>query len=127
MRDALTKSLGNEQKAIEDRFTRAETVLAIAEAARQPSETPRVAPPTQTPAPKASPRPKVLRRTFALTEDEYQLIFAIKKKCNLTGFEAAQSEVVRAALRHLSTLSGDELRELLAQIPKLKPGRTKST
>lgn len=127
MRDALTKSLGNEQKAIEDRFTRAETVLAIAEASRQPAEVPRQPEPPKAPQnPKPQPRIKVLRRTFALTEDEYQLIFTIKRKCNLAGFEAAQSEIVRAAVRQLSLASGEQLLEILSKIPKLKPGRSKT-
>ena len=127
MRDALQKSLGSEQKAVQDRFDKAEAVLALADSRRRAPVAPveEAPPPAAKPRVKAvrAPRPKVLRRTFALTEDEYRLIFDLKKKCNLAGFEAAQSELVRAGLHQLATMDAAALEAALSRIEKLKRGR----
>jgi len=81
----LQKSLGSEQKAVEDRFERAEAVLAIAEARKHATAAPAGAaaarPQKAAIKPVPVPRPKVLRRTFALTEDEYRLIFDLRSRC----------------------------------------------
>jgi hypothetical protein len=130
MADAMRASLSSEQDAISKRFERAESVLALRGGAGEgtPPSPPTAEEPNAGPVTKKrktrEPRPKVVHRTFSLTADEYRLIWEIKRRCNLEGFEAAQSEVVRVGLHLLSRLSSPQLREAFDAIVRLKRGRT---
>lgn len=124
MKDALKSSIASEEKALDLRFERAENVLALREAKKIESSGSRGEKKETKEKPRPAPsRPTVVRRTFSLTQTEYDLVFELKRRCNLEGFEAAQSEIIRAGLHQLARLDGTELKRALGKIEKLRRGR----
>ena len=136
MKKALRSSIKAEELNIKKRFQQAENVIAIAEQAKKQEEGRK--PPSKASKKKevkkekeeyfhakidTTEKTKVLRRTFSITETEYQHIFDLKRRCNLMGFEAAQSEIIRSGLHLLMTASDRELKTAIEKIEKLKPGR----
>lgn len=108
MKKALGASLKAEERAVKDRFERAETALAKTEA-----------------APKASGNgaEKVIRDSFTMPAVDYGLINRIKDRCLRKGIVANKSEIVRAGLAALDAMSDATLTESVKKVPKIKTGR----
>ena len=111
MRKALGASLRAEEDAVKTRFERAET--ALAKTATPP------APGSQA----TSSNERVVRDSFTMPTGDYSLIAAIKQRCLKRGVSATKSEVLRAGLAALDTMTDKELVEILERLPKVKTGR----
>jgi len=66
---------------------------------------------------------KVVRDSFTMPKDDYDLIAELKKKCAEIGIGAKKGELLRAGLKALSALSGAQLKARLAGVEKIKTGR----
>jgi len=68
-------------------------------------------------------KPKVVRDSFTMPEDEYAHIAAIKARCLKGGVSAKKSEVLRAALIAFENFSDSELLQAISKLPTIKTGR----
>lgn len=66
---------------------------------------------------------KVVRDSFTMPKDDYDLIAELKKKCAEIGIGAKKGELLRAGLKALSALSAAQLKTRLAGVEKIKTGR----
>lgn len=120
LKSALTTSLKEEDKSVQTRFEKAESLL---------SDKPR---PIDAPQPESQkeeiaditpPEKKVIRDTFTMPSDDYELIAAIQERCLQSALNATRSEIVRAGLRMLHELPDENLTQALKAVEKIKSGR----
>jgi hypothetical protein len=70
-------------------------------------------------------KPKLVRDSFTMPEDEYRLLGEIKKNCLRDGFEVKKSELLRIGVAMIREASMAELKKKLAALVPLKTGRPK--
>ena len=70
------------------------------------------------------PREKLIREKFTLPEGEHQVIALLKERAARISHPARKSEIVRAGLKALQSMSDRSLARLLGTIPKLKPAKS---
>ena len=116
MKSALAASMAAEQAAVEDRFARAETVLAARSVGGEVS----VVPPAPPPVPAV---PKVVRDSFTMPEGDYRLIATMRERLLRLGVASTKAEVLRAALRLLAAAEDADLVEAVSSLEKVKTGR----
>ncbi len=68
---------------------------------------------------------KVIRDSFTMPQNDYDLIAEIKQKMIKTGLHVKKSELLRAGLHVLSKLSATQLKQTVANLEKIKTGRPK--
>jgi hypothetical protein len=68
-------------------------------------------------------KPKVVRDSFTMPQDEYQKIAEIKAACLKAKLHVKKSEVLRAGLKVLSELDATRLTLVLKSLEKIKTGR----
>jgi hypothetical protein len=109
MKAALGASIKAEEKAIKNRFDKADAVFS------------------QKPAPSANREEtsenKVIRDSFTMPEDDYNLIAEIRTRCLKAGVQVSKSEAIRAGLNALSRMSDKELLAMIDRLAKVKTGR----
>jgi hypothetical protein len=111
MKSALGASLKAEEQAVRSRFEKAETVLKGEKHASRTQGQPR------------DGADKVIRDSFTIPGDEYELISQIKKRCMKAGISANKSEVLRAGLSALDAMPDRELARLFQSLNRVKTGR----
>lgn len=109
MKKALGASLKAEKRAVRSRFEKADA--ALAKKAPSPQEQ------------KANGAGRVIRDSFTIPGDEYELIMRIKKRCMKAGVSANKSEVLRAGLAALDAMPERELARLFQSLVRVKTGR----
>jgi len=107
MAAALSASLHAEEDSIAQRIAKAEQLLGGGADA----------PPSKT------EHTKVIRDGFSMPASDHALITAIQSTAMQAGFHMSKSEVFRAALRVLSSLTAEELQQVYASLERVKPGR----
>lgn len=112
MKSALGASLKAEEQAVRSRFEKADSVLG-----RQQK------PPAHQEQPKSEGAGKVIRDSFTIPEEEYELISRIKKRCMKAGVGVNKSEVLRAGLAALAAMPDRELVSLFGKLERVKTGR----
>ncbi|MBI1892019.1 MAG: hypothetical protein HYS18_15340 [Burkholderiales bacterium] len=70
-------------------------------------------------------KPKLVRDSFTMPEDEYQALVDIKKACIKAGFEIKKSELLRIGVALIRKTDPAQLKGLQAALPPLKAGRPK--
>ena len=111
----LSRSLDAETEAVQKRFTDADRFTSA----------PPAPPPARNPPP---PRPRrkrsggTVRDTFSFPRDDHRLFHELQQRCYAGGFSASKSELVRAGLHALATMSPAAFADALAGVEKLKPG-----
>lgn len=108
MKKALGDSLKAEERAVKERFERAETALAKKEGATKSSD---------------NGVERVIRDSFTMPTADYGLITKIKNRCIKKGIVANKSEIVRAGLAALDAMGDTALTDLIKKVPKIKTGR----
>lgn len=111
MKSALGASLKAEEQAVRSRFEKAESVIGGGKS------TPRSQGQAQNGA------DKVIRDSFTIPGDEYELISRIKKRCMKAGISANKSEVLRAGLAALEAMPDRDLANLFGKLLRVKTGR----
>jgi len=102
-------------------------------AAKTPIKTSAKAAPAKTPA-KApakadTPKPakiKLVRDSFTMPSDEYAALPALKQRALGFAHPAKKSELLRAGIKLLASLSDAALLKALKNVPEIKTGRPKS-
>lgn len=84
-----------------------------------------VAAPVPEKEPKAK-KPKLVRDSFTIPKDEYVAIEALKLRAAQLAHPAKKSEILRAGLKALTSMSDAALRSVLLAVPAIKTGRPKS-
>jgi hypothetical protein len=110
MRKALGASLKAEEQAVRSRFEKAETALAGKGTARHAEQ-------------KSPGNGKVIRDSFTIPSNEYELISRIKRRCMKAGVSVNKSEILRAGLAALSEMSDRELAQAFGRLVRVKTGR----
>lgn len=96
-------------------------------AARQASAKTASASPKAAALPATKPaKIKLVRDSFTMPEQDHALISQLKKRALAGAHAAKKSEVLRAALHLLASLSDDELLVQLRAVPAVKTGRPRS-
>lgn len=113
MKSALGASLKAEEQAVRSRFEKAESVLGRGKSSPRPE---------QQPSP-SNGVGKVIRDSFTIPGDEYELISRIKKRCMKAGVSANKSEVLRAGLAALDAMPDRELAKVFESLARVKTGR----
>lgn len=70
-------------------------------------------------------KPKLVRDSFTMPEQEYAALGEVKKACLKAGFEVKKSELLRIGVSLVRQLDTAKLKEILAGLPALKAGRPK--
>lgn len=68
-------------------------------------------------------KPKMIRDSFTMPQDEYAHLSAIKERCLKAGVAVKKSEVLRAAVILLSALSDQKVVQAINRLPAIKTGR----
>lgn len=68
----------------------------------------------------------IIRETFSMPPSDSDLIDQLRQRSAAQGVMLNRSEILRAGLAALSTLSDAKLVEIANQVPKMKTGRPKS-
>ncbi len=100
--------------------TPAKVAQQAARAIAAPAKTTR-AKAAPTPAPTA--RPRLVRDSFTMPEQEYAVLATVKQGCLKAGFEVKKSELLRIGVALLGQLDTASLRAVLDSLPQLKTGR----
>jgi hypothetical protein len=101
--------------------------VAPAKVARQAARA--IAAPAKTARTKAAPaavpsaRPRLVRDSFTMPEQEYAVLGTVKQACLKAGFEVKKSELLRIGVALLGQLDMASLRAVLDSLPQLKTGR----
>lgn len=66
---------------------------------------------------------KMVRDSFTMPHNDYDLIAGIKERCLKAGVSTKKSEVLRAALQRLAALSDATLVKTIDGLEKIKTGR----
>jgi hypothetical protein len=70
---------------------------------------------------------KVVRESFSLPESDYRLIGELQERALDLRLRISKSELFRAGLRALAQMKDEQLKEIFAEVEKLKPGRRKES
>lgn len=108
MKDALNNSLKKEDDSVEVRFQKAETALAK----RSPE-----------PPPSRPSHAMVIRDSFSMPEDDYQLLDLLKKRGLKLAVSVNKSQLLRAGLIMLNNVSDKDFVNAIEQLDKVKVGR----
>jgi len=84
-------------------------------------------PPKAPKAPKAPKREPLVRDSFTMPQADFALIATLKERAVQFKRPAKKSELLRAGLQGLATLSDAQLRSALDRLAPLKPGRPKNS
>lgn len=114
----LSQTRESQDKALEERFEKADSLLLAPVA---PSTA--ALPPKPTPVPVAKDSTLVIRDTFSLPHDDYALIDELRQTAARQGVIATKSEMVRAGLRLLRSMEALDVSKAVLQLERLKPGR----
>lgn len=122
----------NARKAAPGKSAATKAPAAKKAAARRPAAKQPAAKPEPAGQPKAAPakaekpkKPKLVRDSFTMPEDEYALLAKIKKQCVAAGFEIKKSELLRIGVSLLAGMDPKKLQSAQKSLPELKAGRPK--
>ena len=115
LKTALGDSLQAEEQRVKEKFERAEVLIQGVEDSLVKNEA--------EPPPPPEPHKTVVRDSFTLPEDDYQLIDLLRQRCLKNGVSATKSEIVRAGMHSLNILDDKALIEVLQRLEKIKTGR----
>lgn len=68
-------------------------------------------------------KPKLVRDSYAMPEEEYARIGELKKRMTTLGAPAKKSELLRAGVAVLYALNDAELKAVMARVARIKTGR----
>lgn len=71
-------------------------------------------------------KPKLVRDSFTIPKDEYQVIDSLKQRSAKLGQAMKKSELLRAGIKLLNTLDDVQFKTALANVPAIKTGRPKT-
>ena len=117
---ALRMTATQQKTIVEDRFSRADSVLLNPAAATASSV--KATPESVAPAGESA-RTTVFRDTFSLPAEVHAVIDATRQAAAREGLLLNESDIVRDALMLLASLEPDQLMQRMRHLKRLKPGR----
>lgn len=72
---------------------------------------------------KKNHKQKIIRDSFTMPENDYNILAALKKKCLAGGIAVKKSELLRAGLKSLAGMSQLALKKELSKLDEIKIGR----
>jgi len=66
---------------------------------------------------------KLVRDSFTMPQDEYDLLAELKSRCLAAGVAAKKSEILRAAVVRFAEASDLQVRRMIQKLPPIKTGR----
>lgn len=124
MKSALTSSLRAEDEAVRNRFQQAESLLEEKTQQASPQQgNLQKSLKEKEDALQPEKKQKVIRDSFTLPSGDYELIATIRQRCLKSAVNATKSEVIRAGLHILQSLSDEELIRAIESLEKVKTGR----
>lgn len=123
MKSALASSLKAEDEAIRSRFEKAESLLENKSNQVTDRATDKQPQGKEMDIPPPALKEKVIRDSFTLPSKDYELIATIRQRCLKSAINATKSEVIRAGLQVLESLSDQELVMVIERLEKVKTGR----
>ncbi|HEU4708304.1 MAG TPA: hypothetical protein VFS17_03235 [Methylophilaceae bacterium] len=72
-------------------------------------------------------KPKLVRDSFTIPKDEYQVIDALKQRSAKLGQPMKKSELLRAGIKLLNGLDDAAFGKAVAEVPAIKTGRPKKS
>lgn len=109
MKKALGASLQAEERAVKSRFDKAETILGKKDAAQKKED--------------KSSTARVIRDSFTMPAIDYELIPELKTRCMKAGVGVTKSELLRAGLNALGSMTDKELVNVIEKLEKVRTGR----
>ena len=105
----------------------AKKAKVVAPAARKPAKASAVVEPAPLADKPAKPhKPKLVRDSFTIPKDEYQVLDALKRRMLSLEQHVRKSELLRAGIQVLSAMNDKALLKALNAVPTLKTGRPKA-
>ncbi len=117
MKSALKNSLSVEEKSVQDRFEKAETLFGD-------NKMEGLSPEINL---RREEKIKVVRDSFTMPQTDYELITALKKRSLESGIQTTKSEILRAGLSALNQMTEVEFVSRIEAVEKIKTGRPKQT
>ena len=122
----ITKSIQAETQKVQDRFAKAEQLLEPESTRTSHDGDSPSLPVSSSKAPepeKPKNQKRVIRDSFTLPTDDYELITTIRERCLDSRVTINKSEVIRAGLHALNEMSNSELLAVVDSLTKIKTGR----
>ena len=132
----VPKSVSKHTETAEAAATVAES--AVAPTPKRAAKKTKAAAPAAKAAPKAAPaaeaaakpakahKPKLVRDSFTMPKDEYQVLDALKRRALGLEKHVRKSELLRAGIQALAAMNDRALLKALGGVPTLKTGRPKA-
>lgn len=70
-------------------------------------------------------KPKLVRDSFTIPKDEYSVLDELKQRCIKLAQPSKKSELLRAGIKTLASMSDKNLLAALQAVPSIKTGRPK--
>ncbi len=122
IKSALRSSLSVEEKSVQDRFEKAETLLSD-----NKGDNKKEISSGETKTRPQQEKIKVVRDSFTMPQTDYELITALKKRSLESGIQTTKSEILRAGLLALNQMTNVEFISKIETVEKIKTGRPKQT
>jgi len=109
---------------------RAPTAKRSAAAAPKPAKAAKPAKnakPAKAAAPAPAKAPKLVRDSFTIPKNEYAVLADLKQRAAKLARPAKKSEILRAGVSALSSMSDESFLSALGAVPSLKTGRPKDS
>jgi len=97
-----------------------------AKKAKTVAAAPVAAPAPQAAKPAKAHKPKLVRDSFTMPKDEYQVIDALKRRALGLEKQVRKSELLRAGIQALAAMNDRAFLKAVGEVPTLKTGRPKA-
>jgi len=127
----IPRSVSKPTLSAEAAAVAAETAVAPAakrgaRKAKTVAAAPVAAPAPQPVKPPKAHKPKLVRDSFTMPKDEYQVIDALKRRALGLEKQVRKSELLRAGIQALAAMSDRAFLKAVNEVPTLKTGRPKA-
>ena len=128
----IPRSVSKPTLSAEAAAVAAETAVAPAakrgaRKAKTVAAAPVAAPAPQPVKPAKAHKPKLVRDSFTMPKDEYQVIDALKRRALGLERQVRKSELLRAGIQALAAMSDRAFLKAVNEVPTLKTGRPKAS
>ena len=125
-RSVSKPTLSAEAAAVAAETTVAPAAKRGARKAKTVAAAPVAAPAPQASKPVKAHKPKLVRDSFTMPKDEYQVIDALKRRALGLEKQVRKSELLRAGIQALAAMSDRAFLKAIGEVPTLKTGRPKA-
>ncbi|UCV15756.1 hypothetical protein [Quatrionicoccus australiensis] len=118
----VDETVSKHQKVLADALVKAQAIKYDKPAVVK-AEPPKAGKAAKAEKPVRQKKPKLVRDSYAMPEDEYAQIGALKKRLAGLGRETKKSELLRGGIALLAALNDAELTAVMGRVERIKTGR----